>query len=108
MLRTRGRSRLEFISEPIVPDHGSADAAAMSRGEAGLPSSFTWRGRHYSIASVLQTWKGSAPEGGRGEVYLRRHWFRVQTSSGELMVLYCLRQAKPGQPRWWLYELLPA
>ena len=33
-----------LISEPIEPEPGAFDTAAMSRGEPGLPPSFTWRG----------------------------------------------------------------
>lgn len=93
----------QFISEPIDPDRGSGSAAAMARGEPGLPSGFTWRGRHYGIEQVLESWKSSSP--GTSNVYLRRHWFSVRTSSGEVMVLYCLRQAKPGQKRWCIYSI---
>ena len=47
----------------------------------------------------------------RGEVYLRRHWFRVRVASGEEMTIYCDRQAKNTRRpkrRWWIYTIAPA
>ena len=97
----------EFVSEAIVPTPGSFDAAAMARGEAGVPREFTWRGTRYELTGVTSTWKSSTAE--RGEMYLRRHWFAIQTRSGERMTIYCERQArnakKPAQ-RWWLYSIV--
>ena len=94
-----------FVSEAVVPEAGSFDAAAMARGEPGMPRAFTWRGVRYEVAQVLSTWKSSTPD--RGEMYLRRHWFEVRTATGERMTLYCERQtknrAKP-KARWWLYK----
>ena len=96
----------QFVSEAGEPKPGSFDVSAMSRGEPGLPREFTWRGTRYVVAEVLSTWKTSTAE--RGEMYLRRHWFRIRTASGEQMTLYCERQAKnPRRPkaRWWLYAV---
>ena len=95
-----------FVSEAVVPEVGSFDAAAMSRGEPGLPRAFTWRGRRYEVAQVLSTYKTSTPD--RGEMYLRRHWFQVRALTGERMTLYCERQAKNRnrpKARWWLYSV---
>ena len=44
------------------------------------------------------------PSEGDGQVYLRRHWFEVRTDKGMIWTLYCLRQAKKGGQRWWLYK----
>lgn len=96
----------EFVSEAIVPVAGSFDASAMSRGEPGLPAQFTWRGKTYAVARLLSTWKSSTPE--RGEMYLRRHWFRIETTTGKQMTLYCERQTKnrnKPKARWWLYTI---
>ena len=96
----------QFVSEAVEPRAGSFDAAAMSRGEPGLPREFRWRGRWYAVAELLSSWKSSTAE--RGEMYLRRHWFRVLTATGETMTLYCERQAKntkKPKARWWLYTI---
>ena len=99
----------EFVSEPIVPVPGSFDAGAMSRGEAGVPRRFTWRGRELVVEQLLSSWKSSTAD--RGEMYLRRHWFAVRTTTGERMTLYCDRQAhntKRPKSRWWIYSAAPA
>ena len=103
--------REQFISEEIVSEPGTADARSMARGEPGLPTRFTWRGRQCAVAAVLRAWKSSSPEGGRagGEMYVRRHWYEVATESGETMTLYCERQPRSRQrakSRWWLYTLV--
>ncbi len=96
----------QFISEPILPQAGTADTQAMGRGEPGLPTAFTWRSELYTVAGVLSTWKTSSLDAGR--LYLRRHWFRILTTSGQEMVLYCERQARNREKpkaRWWLYTV---
>ena len=102
--------REEFVSEPITPVPGTADPRPMARGEAGLPSRFVWRGREYRVARILQAWKTSSREGGSatGELYLRKHWYKVATATGEVMTLYCDRQARSAKrpkARWWLYTM---
>jgi hypothetical protein len=95
----------EFVSELLQPG-ANPSAARMSRGEPGLPAQFRWRGKMFQIATVQQTWKTSTPD--RGELYLRRHWYRITTATGEVMTLYCLRQARSFQQRkarWWVYSV---
>jgi hypothetical protein len=96
----------EFVSEPITPARGTADGAAMSRGEPGLPSAFTWRGKSYGVIEILSKWKTSTSD--RGELYLRRHWFEIRSAEGARLTVYCDRQVKnrrkPSQ-RWWLYSI---
>jgi hypothetical protein len=98
----------EFVSEAIEPKRGSFDAAAMARGEAGVPSEFTWRGVRYVVRGVVSAWKSSGID--RGEAYLRRHWYCVDVESGERMTLYCERQARnakrANRGRWWLYTVV--
>jgi hypothetical protein len=98
-----------LISEPIRPLAGSFDTAMMSRGSPGLPRRFTWRGRMYEVAALLETRKTLGPcTSGSGEMYVRRHWFTVRTATGETMTLYFDRQTRRGQPpkvRWWLFSI---
>lgn len=101
-------SAQEFVSEPLLPAAGSADASAMSRGEPGVPRQFTWRGQTYSVVQVLATWKTSTAD--RGEMYLRRHWSQILTDSGVRMTIYCERQARnrsKPKARWWVYSVQP-
>lgn len=93
----------EFVSEPLRPDAGTADLAAMARGEPGLPKGFTWRGKHYAIVETLTQWKTNSD--GEGQVYLRRHWYQVRTDAGVVMTIHCLRQVKRGGQRWWVYRV---
>ena len=95
----------DFVSEPLTPDPGSFDTAAMARGEPGLPAGFTWRERHYVVAEMLQSWKTCGRDG--EAVYLRRHWFRLRTGDGLVLTIYCQRQASRvnARHRWWVYSV---
>jgi len=98
-----------FVGEQIAPVGGTADAKSMAAGEPGLPSRFTWRGAEYTVAAVLRKWKESGPcRHGSGELYLRKHWFEVLTTSSHTMTIYFERQPRRGCPataRWWLYTV---
>ena len=101
----------QFISEPLTPLSGF-DTSAMARGEPGLPAEFSWRSTVYKVARVLRQWKTSSPEGGvkGAELYLRRHWYEIETQCGRRMTLYCDRQTKnrrKPKARWWLYSIMP-
>jgi hypothetical protein len=96
----------EFVSEPLTPVPGTFDAGAMSRGEPGLPGGFSWRDHEYKVERLMSKWKSTGTD--RGETYLRRHWYRIQTTTGERMTVYCQRQArnpKDAKSRWWVYSV---
>jgi hypothetical protein len=101
----------KLISEPIAPIAGSADPMAMVRGEPGLPEGFVWRDRPLRIAEVRETWKRLRPESAGGELYLRRHYYRLRMDDGREWIVYCLRHASrrpgAGNParRWYLYSI---
>ena len=100
----------EFISEPIQPRAGSFDASSMGRGEPGLPRAFAWRSSVYEICAQQRVWKESAREGrtAGGELYLRRHYYRLLMSDDSIWTVYFVRQtSKSGDPRarWFLYTL---
>jgi len=95
----------EFISESITPLPGPVDLPAMGRGEPGLPCGFRWRGTEFRIVCEVGRWKESAPEGGSGEIYLRRHVYRLRMDDDSLWTIYFTRQAaRSGSPRrrWFL------
>lgn len=99
----------EFVSEPIDVAGGALDIAAMGRGEPGLPAAFRWRGEVRAVRTILHRWKFTSAEGGhaKGEVYLRRHYYRVCMDDGSEWVVYFVRQTpRSGSPRrrWFLYE----
>jgi hypothetical protein len=103
-----GISNEQFVSQQIEPQSASGDIHSMSRGEPGLPQSFTWSGKRLEVASIAKIWKTSIRD--RGDLYLRRHWFEVFTTDGSRLKLYCERQtrnrSKP-KARWWLYTIQP-
>jgi len=101
---------VELVSELLTPRAGTFHAAAMARGEPGLPSGFTWRDEEFDIQEVLESWKDSSPEGGRhgGELYLRRHFYKLRMSGGLVWTVYFTRQTpRTGSPkaRWFLYTI---
>ena len=99
----------QFVGEELKPAPGTANVAAMSRGEPGLPESFTWRGKQYRVAGVISTWKSHGPcKSGGGEKYLRRHWYKILTEPPAAMTIYFERQArtqKRPKARWWIYSI---
>lgn len=93
----------QFISEPIKPVKSTFDTSRMAVGEPGLPQEFSWRGKTYRIKKVLETGKKLGPcRHGSGEMYVRKHFYKVETESGEIMTLYFDRQMKTKKARWWL------
>lgn len=97
-----------FVSEAIRPVAGSFDAAAMVRGEPGVPRAFDWRGRRWQVAAVEESWKTTGPcRNGSREKYVRRHWARVRTESGVTVTLYVDRQPRDRKKRrrWWLFTV---
>jgi hypothetical protein len=101
----------QFVGEAMTPVAGTGDVAAMTRREPGLPAGFTWQGRPYRIAGVIRQWKSNGPcRSGGGEMYLRRHWYKILTDPGMIMTIYCDRQAGRGRSpkaRWWIYTVQP-
>ncbi len=95
-----------FVCEPIKPA-GVFDASRMARGEPGLPTAFEWRDDTYRVAQVLESWKSTGPcTHGSGEVYLRKHWYRVLVDDGSSWVIYFDRKARSraqAHVRWHLY-----
>ena len=99
----------EFVGEPIRPVGGTFDPIGMTRREPGLPQRFVWRDTEYTLATVLETWKeDGACRYGSGEMYLRKHWFKILTEQGPQMTIYFERQARSkrqSKARWWLYTI---
>lgn len=98
-----------FVSEPLVPDPAAIDPAGMAAGVPGLPRRFAWAGRVHAVARVLEQWRESGPERGRrgpgADIYLRRHWWRIVTTDGLTLRIYCERQPRGKSGRWWVYSV---
>jgi len=98
----------EFVGAAIEPLEESFDTSAMARGEPGLPRRFRCRGVEYAVVGVIQTWKSSGPcRNGSDEMYLRRHWYKVQTQPHAIFTIYCERQARSRKAsrRWFAYTV---
>ena len=100
----------ELVSEAITPHAGTSNAARMAGGEPGLPTGFTWHDDSIEIVEQLAAWKQSSREGARaqGDLYLRRHYYRLRMSDGTTWVVYFVRQSpRSGNPknRWFLYTI---
>jgi hypothetical protein len=92
--------------EPIMPVARAFDATGMARGEPGLPLQFTWRGKTCTVSSVLKRWKQTGDcTSGSGEQYVRKHWYRIRTTSGVKMDVYFERSGRKKSNRWWLHSI---
>ncbi len=102
----------ELISEPITPNARTFDTSRMGRGEPGLPGGFYWRDRSVDIVRELAAWKHSSREGSSagGDLYLRRHYYKLQMSDHSIWTVYFVRQTPRGtnpKRRWFLYTIEP-
>jgi hypothetical protein len=88
-----------FVGEDIRPVRGELEIGGMAAGEPGLPRRFRWGDRELEVAEVLERWKSTGED--MGETYVRKHWFRVRTTSGETMRIYLHRQDR----RWRLFTV---
>ncbi len=100
----------DLISEPITPRAGTFDASRMGRGLPGLPTGFTWRGRLLEVLEELSAWKDTSREGARagGDLYLRRHYYRLRMSDDTVWTVYFVRQTPQSgsaKARWFLYTV---
>lgn len=95
----------KLISEAVTPVALSFNAAAMASGEPGVPMAFSWRGTDYRVARVLDSWKNlRGCRNGSGEQYINKHFFRVETETGEIMTLYRTRTGSK-RDEWILYTM---
>jgi hypothetical protein len=96
-----------FIGEGITPEEMSFSAGSMAAGRPGLPRTFSWKNKKYSVAEVLEEWKEAGDcRHGSGERYVRKHWFRVKTTEDLEMKIYFERQGRSsGGSRWRLYSI---
>lgn len=99
-----------FVSEAIVPVGDDFDTSDTPVGEPRLPMRFVWRDVEYAVERVLERRREVAADRthGSGEMYLRKHWFTVRTTSGHVMKIYFERQPRSkaqAKSRWWLFTV---
>lgn len=97
MTRTR-----KFVSRPIAPADEQLFTPA-SGMEPPIPKVFLWDGRSLIVSAVLRKWRSTKDD--RGDTYLKRHWFELQTACGLTIEIYYDRQARRGKAQWWLYAI---
>jgi hypothetical protein len=56
-----------------------------------------------SIVAVLRRWRSTKSD--RGDAYLKRHWFELETDNGARIEVYFDREGRRGAPQWWLYTI---
>jgi phosphoribosylglycinamide formyltransferase-1 len=97
-----------FISEPIKPARATFDAGRMALGEPGVPQEFTWRNRTFKVKKIRRRWRKLGPcTHGSREMYVRKHFYDIETEDGEVMTVYFDRnpiKGRAGRPRWWLFS----
>ncbi len=97
-----------FIDEPITPVTATIDTVPMAAGAPGLPRTFLWRDRTVEVVAVLRAWHDTGQcDRGSDEMYVRKHWFEVETVRDGTMKIYFERQPRRGKkaPRWWLFSI---
>lgn len=95
----------KFVGHAIAPaDDGFITPARAS--EPPVPRAFRWDDRTFDVCAVRRSWRTTKTD--RGDVYLKRHWFELETASGERLEVYFDRESRRGAPRWWLYSLTTA
>ena len=90
-----------FVGRPIVPGEGWLTPA--NGREPPVPLRFRFGDREYCIASVVRAWRSAKND--RGDIYLKRHWFALQTACGCTLEVYYDREARRGAPHWWLHAI---
>ncbi len=55
------------------------------------------------MARVVRMWRTTKID--RGDAYLARFWFEVETDDGRCAVVYFDRKARRTAPHWWLYTM---
>jgi hypothetical protein len=92
----------KFVSRPLVPT-GEGFVTPATGSEPPVPRAFLWESRTLAIAEVLRSWRTT--QGDRGDNYLKRHWFELQTADGAKIEVYYDRESRRGASPWWLYTI---
>lgn len=83
-----------FVSAAIEP---------LSPSGTDLPAAFRWGEDVLEVRELREQWRGTKED--RGDVYLKKHWYRFDTADGRIATVYFDRGAKRGAARWWLYTI---
>lgn len=92
----------KFVSRPISPT-GEGFITPATGGEPPVPLSFIFNGRTFEISAIVRSWRSSKRD--RGDNYLKRHWFELETKDGATIEVYYDRETRRGASAWWLYTI---
>ena len=100
----------KLISEAVKPlFEGGPEDGTVVAGEPLVPGALVWRGTTYPVLRVLSSGKGLGPcSHGSDERYVRKHWYRIETTDRMVMRVYFERRPRAGAKaarRWWLYTI---
>ncbi|HEY5973683.1 MAG TPA: DUF6504 family protein [Geobacteraceae bacterium] len=101
--------RERYVGEDLVPVTATADTSRMAAGEPGLPREFLWRGRTVEVVAVLRSWHDTGQcSHGSPELYVRKHWYELETADDGRMKVYFDRQPRKGHrgARWRLFSII--
>ena len=68
-----------------------------------MPAVLVFEERFLNVTLVVRSWRST--KGDRGDNYLKRHWFELETAEGPRLEVYFDREARRGAPQWWLYTI---
>lgn len=91
-----------FISAPITPC-GEGFLTAADGSAPPIPKAFSWKEREFHVTRVLRSWRSTKTD--RGDTYLKRHWFELQTDAGAQIEVYYDREVRKGAAHWFLYTV---
>lgn len=91
-----------FVSRPLQTV-GEEFITEATGSEPPVPRAFLWEDRTLLVLKVLRAWRTSKTD--RGDNYLKRHWYELETTDGQKIEVYYDREARRGSSRWWLYTI---
>lgn len=89
-----------FVSARLTPS-GEGFIIAAGGNVPPIPSAFSWKHGEFNVTAVLRSWRSAKSD--RGDTYLKRHWFELQTAEGPTIEVYYDREARRNP--WWLYTI---
>lgn len=90
------------MSRPIAPA-GNAFVTPATGSEPPVPAAFVVEEQLLNVTLVARSWRSTKSD--RGDNYLKRHWFELETAEGPRLEVYFDREARRGAPQWWLYTI---
>ncbi len=91
-----------FVSKPLLPA-GNGFVTPADGIRPPVPRTFAWKDRTLVITAVVRSWRSTKAD--RGDTYLKRHWFELETECGLKIEVYYDRETRRGASPWRLYTV---